>query len=154
VSHDQSFLDNVCNEVIHLDQQKLHYYKGNYSMFKKMYVQKKKEMVKEYEKQEKRIKELKAHGQSKKQAVSLTRKVFVESVRVKNIGIHTLCYSFVFFCVLVFIHSCLSGCRVVDRSCASSCVHLAENLMKLFYVKPPCEVFIKDIFTTKSKKKL
>jgi ATP-binding cassette subfamily F protein 1 len=36
-----------------------------------MYVQKKKEMVKEYEKQEKRIKEMKAHGQSKKQAVSV-----------------------------------------------------------------------------------
>lgn len=71
VSHDQSFLDNVCNEIIHLDQQKLHYYKGNYSMFKKMYVQKCKEMLKEYEKQEKRIKELKAHGQSKKAAVSI-----------------------------------------------------------------------------------
>jgi ATP-binding cassette subfamily F protein 1 len=71
VSHDQSFLDNVCNEIIHLDQQKLHYYKGNYSMFKKMYVQKKKEMIKEYEKQEKRIKEMKSQGQSKKQAVSV-----------------------------------------------------------------------------------
>uniref|UniRef100_A0A1B6FNM2 ATP-binding cassette sub-family F member 1 n=2 Tax=Cuerna arida TaxID=1464854 RepID=A0A1B6FNM2_9HEMI len=73
VSHDQSFLDNVCNEIIHLDQQKLHYYKGNYSMFKKMYVQKRKEMNKEYEKQEKRIKELKAHGQSKKQAEKKTK---------------------------------------------------------------------------------
>lgn len=72
VSHDQSFLDNVCNEIIHLDQQKLFYYKGNYSMFKKMYAQKRKEMIKEYEKQEKRLKELKAHGQSKKQAVSFT----------------------------------------------------------------------------------
>ncbi|CAH0600679.1 unnamed protein product [Chrysodeixis includens] len=79
VSHDQSFLDNVCNEIIHLDQQKLYYYKGNYSMFKKMYAQKRKEMIKEYEKQEKRLKDLKAHGQSKKQAEkkqkeSLTRK--------------------------------------------------------------------------------
>ncbi|XP_017772292.1 PREDICTED: ATP-binding cassette sub-family F member 1 [Nicrophorus vespilloides] len=79
VSHDQSFLDNVCNEIIHLDQQKLYYYKGNYSMFKKMYVQKRKEMIKEYEKQERRIKELKAHGSSKKQAEkkqkeALTRK--------------------------------------------------------------------------------
>ncbi|PSN49940.1 ATP-binding cassette sub-family F member 1 [Blattella germanica] len=49
------------------------------NMFKKMYVQKRKEMIKEYEKQEKRIKELKAHGQSKKQAEkkqkeALTRK--------------------------------------------------------------------------------
>lgn len=75
VSHDQSFLDNVCNEIIHLDQQKLHYYKGNYSMFKKMYVQKKKEMIKEYEKQEKRIKEMKAHGQSKKQAEKKQKEV-------------------------------------------------------------------------------
>lgn len=39
-------------------------------MFKKMHVQKKKEMLKEYEKQEKRLKELKSVGQSKKQAVS------------------------------------------------------------------------------------
>lgn len=70
VSHDQSFLDNVCNEIIHLDQQKLFYYKGNYSSFKHMYVQKRKEMIKEYEKQEKRIKEMKAHGSSKKVAVS------------------------------------------------------------------------------------
>jgi len=79
VSHDQSFLDNVCNEIIHLDQQKLYYYKGNYSMFKKMHMQKRKEMIKEYEKQEKRIKELKSSGSSKKQAEkkqkeALTRK--------------------------------------------------------------------------------
>lgn len=75
VSHDQSFLDNVCNEIIHLDNQKLHYYKGNYSMFKKMYVQKRKEMIKEYEKQERRIKELKAHGSSKKQAEKKQKEV-------------------------------------------------------------------------------
>lgn len=79
VSHDQSFLDNVCTDVIHLDQHKLFYYKGNYSMFKKMYEQKKKEMIKAYEKQEKRLKDLKAAGQSKKQAEkkqkeALTRK--------------------------------------------------------------------------------
>ncbi|XP_011183177.1 ATP-binding cassette sub-family F member 1 [Zeugodacus cucurbitae] len=75
VSHDQSFLDNVCNEIIHLDQKKLHYYKGNYSMFKKMYVQKRREMIKEYEKQEKRLKELKAHGQSKKAAEKKQKEV-------------------------------------------------------------------------------
>lgn len=79
MSHDQSFLDNVCNEVIHLDNKKLYYYKGNYSMFKKMFVQKRREQVKEFEKQEKRIKDLKAHGQSKKvaekkQKDALTRK--------------------------------------------------------------------------------
>merc|ERR1712013_776875 len=77
VSHDQSFLDNVCSDIIHLDQCKLWYYKGNYSMFKKM--EKRRERIKEYEKQEKRIKELKSSGQSKKKAESkqkeaLTRK--------------------------------------------------------------------------------
>ncbi|XP_058119361.1 ATP-binding cassette sub-family F member 1 isoform X2 [Anopheles ziemanni] len=87
VSHDQSFLDNVCNEIIHLDNKKLYYYKGNYTMFKKMYVQKRREMIKEYEKQERRIKELKAHGQSKKAAEkkqkdNLTRKQ--EKGRSKN----------------------------------------------------------------------
>ncbi|GFS25515.1 ATP-binding cassette sub-family F member [Elysia marginata] len=30
VSHDQSFLDNVCTDIVHLDQQKLYYYRGNY----------------------------------------------------------------------------------------------------------------------------
>lgn len=74
VSHDQSFLDNVCNEIIHLDNQKLYYYKGNYSMFKKMYHQKRKEMIKEYEKQEKRLKELKSQGSSKKQAEKKQKK--------------------------------------------------------------------------------
>merc|ERR1719232_1411895 len=79
VSHDQSFLDNVCTDIIHLDQCKLWYYKGNYSMFKRMEMQKRRERIKEYEKQEKRIKELKSSGQSKKKAESkqkeaLTRK--------------------------------------------------------------------------------
>ena len=79
VSHDQSFLDNVCTDIIHLDQCKLWYYKGNYSMFKKMEQQKRRERIKEWEKQEKRLKELKSAGQSKKKAEAkqkeaLTRK--------------------------------------------------------------------------------
>jgi len=48
--------------------EKLFYYKGNYSMFKKMHLQKRKEQIKDYEKQEKRLKELKSQGQSKKAA--------------------------------------------------------------------------------------
>jgi len=79
VSHDQSFLDNVCSDIIHLDQCKLWYYKGNYSKFKSMEIQKRRERVKEYEKQEKRLRELKLSGQSKKKAETkqkeaLTRK--------------------------------------------------------------------------------
>lgn len=72
VSHDQSFLDNVCTDVIHLDNQKLYYYRGNFSQFKKMYVQRRKELVKEYEKQEKKIKQMKASGMSSKTATKTT----------------------------------------------------------------------------------
>jgi len=68
VSHDQSFLDNVCTDIIHLDMQKLFYYRGNYSQFKHMLTQKRKEQLKEYEKQEKSIKEMKASNKSKAKA--------------------------------------------------------------------------------------
>ncbi|CAG2174638.1 unnamed protein product [Oppiella nova] len=68
VSHDQSFLDNVCTDIIHLDQQKLFYYRGNYTQFKKMFEQKKREFKKDFEKQEKHIKQLKASGKSGKVA--------------------------------------------------------------------------------------
>lgn len=79
VSHDQSFLDNVCSDIIHLDQQKLFYYKGNYNTFKKMFVQKRREQNKAWEEQEKRLKRMKASGKSTKQAEkvqkeALTRK--------------------------------------------------------------------------------
>ncbi|KAK3609470.1 hypothetical protein CHS0354_020404 [Potamilus streckersoni] len=79
VSHDQSFLDNVCTDIIHLDQQQLFYYRGNYTTFKKMLIQKRKEQAKAYEKQEKSLKDMKQSGKSTKQAESkakdaLTRK--------------------------------------------------------------------------------
>ncbi|XP_040181164.1 ATP-binding cassette sub-family F member 1 [Rana temporaria] len=73
VSHDQGFLDDVCTDIMHLDQQKLYYYRGNYMAFKKMYLQKQKEMLKQYEKQEKKLKDLKAGGKSNKQAVKQTK---------------------------------------------------------------------------------
>uniref|UniRef100_UPI00398E6C09 ATP-binding cassette sub-family F member 1 isoform X2 n=1 Tax=Pristiophorus japonicus TaxID=55135 RepID=UPI00398E6C09 len=73
VSHDQGFLDDVCTDVIHLDMQKLFYYRGNYNTFKKMYQQKQKELLKLYDKQEKRLKDLKAGGKSTKQAEKQTK---------------------------------------------------------------------------------
>ncbi|XP_076013185.1 ATP-binding cassette sub-family F member 1 [Genypterus blacodes] len=73
VSHDQSFLDDVCTDIVHLDNEKLYYYRGNYLAFKKMYVQKQKELQKQYDKQEKKLKELKAGGKSTKQAEKQTK---------------------------------------------------------------------------------
>ncbi|EPB68628.1 ABC transporter, ATP-binding protein [Ancylostoma ceylanicum] len=68
VSHDQGFLDNVCTDIIHLQDQKLNYYKGNYSLFKRMYEQKMKEHIKAYENQQKQMQALKKSGKSAKQA--------------------------------------------------------------------------------------
>jgi ATP-binding cassette subfamily F protein 1 len=33
VSHDQDFLNNICTDIIWLDQKKLHYFRGNYYKF-------------------------------------------------------------------------------------------------------------------------
>jgi ATP-binding cassette subfamily F protein 1 len=68
VSHDQSFLDNICTDIIHLDAKKLYYYKGNYSLFKKMLLQTRSQQLKDYEKQERALKALKDQGHSSKQA--------------------------------------------------------------------------------------
>ncbi|CAH6790167.1 Abcf1 [Phodopus roborovskii] len=87
VSHDQGFLDDVCTDIIHLNTQRLHYYRGNYMTFKKMYLQKQKELMKQYEKQEKKLKELKAGGKSTKQAEKQTKEVLTrkqQKCRRKN----------------------------------------------------------------------
>ncbi|KAM6184018.1 ATP-binding cassette sub-family F member 1 isoform 5-T5 [Erethizon dorsatum] len=87
VSHDQGFLDDVCTDIIHLDAQRLHYYRGNYMTFKKMYQQKQKGLLKQYEKQEKKLKELKAGGKSTKQAEKQTKEALTrkqQKCRRKN----------------------------------------------------------------------
>ncbi|ESO98860.1 hypothetical protein LOTGIDRAFT_114038 [Lottia gigantea] len=84
VSHDQSFLDNVCTDIIHLDMQKLFYYKGNYANFKKMFVQKRKEQQKEYDKQEKKLKDMKASGKSTKQAEAKQKEMIGKKNKDKN----------------------------------------------------------------------
>ena len=46
VSHDQEFLSSVCQFIIHLENKKLAYYKGDYNTFKKMEQQKRARDVK------------------------------------------------------------------------------------------------------------
>lgn len=58
VSHDRVFLDNVCNKIFEIENMKLHEYSGNFSSFmiqKEMII---KGEIKEYEKQQDRIKKL------------------------------------------------------------------------------------------------
>ncbi|CAE7632571.1 ABCF4, partial [Symbiodinium microadriaticum] len=68
VSHDQDFLNSVCQEIIHLEDMKLVVYKGNYDTFKEMEATKRKQLQKAWEKQEKRLRELKSKGQTKQNA--------------------------------------------------------------------------------------
>ena len=68
VSHDQDFLNSVCQEILHIEDLKLISYKGNYDSFKKAEKTRFEQQVKAWEKQEKRLRELKKSGQSKAKA--------------------------------------------------------------------------------------
>ena len=74
VSHDQDFLNSVCQEILHIEDLKLVSYKGNYDSFKKMEKVKFEQHVKAWEKQEKRLRELKKQGQSKSKAQETVKK--------------------------------------------------------------------------------
>uniref|UniRef100_A0A7S3PEA4 ABC transporter domain-containing protein n=1 Tax=Aplanochytrium stocchinoi TaxID=215587 RepID=A0A7S3PEA4_9STRA len=71
VSHDQDFLDSVCTDIIHLDQKKLFYYRGNYATFKAQLQQHMLKMKKKWEKQEKELRAMKKKGKSNKKAQEL-----------------------------------------------------------------------------------
>ncbi|CAF1126759.1 unnamed protein product [Rotaria sordida] len=86
VSHDQSFLDNICTDVIHLDNKKIYYYKGNYSLFKKMLLQTRVQQLKDYEKQERALDALKKQGHSSKQASAKVGKREEQKSKDKNRG--------------------------------------------------------------------
>ena len=74
VSHDQDFLNSVCQEMLHIENLKLVSYKGNYDSFKRAEATKFEQQLKAYEKQEKRLKELKRSGQSKSKAQETVKK--------------------------------------------------------------------------------
>lgn len=58
VSHDAYFLNEICTDIIHLENKKLTYYKGNYHTFKKTYDQQIKTLENEWNKIQKRAKEM------------------------------------------------------------------------------------------------
>ncbi|KAG7391724.1 ATP-binding cassette sub- F member 1 [Phytophthora pseudosyringae] len=74
VSHDADFLNSVCSEVLHLENKKIVHYKGNYDMFRDMEKQKRKQMEKAWEKQQKQLRNLKASGKSSKKATEIVKK--------------------------------------------------------------------------------
>lgn len=60
VSHSRSFLNSVCEEIIHLNEHKLHYYTGNYDQFEITRVEQLRQQTKQHEANEKH----RAHVQS------------------------------------------------------------------------------------------
>ncbi|KAL2643802.1 hypothetical protein R1flu_011389 [Riccia fluitans] len=67
VSHDRDFLNSVSTDIIHLHDEKLHFYKGNFESFEKMYEQKRTENNKKYENYEKQLKAAKRSGSKAQQ---------------------------------------------------------------------------------------
>ena len=68
VSHDQDFLSAVVTDIVHLEEKKLFYYKGNYDDFKEMHKQKMEKQQKDWETQQKMLKQAKSKGSTAKQA--------------------------------------------------------------------------------------
>ncbi|KAK9093875.1 hypothetical protein Scep_025344 [Stephania cephalantha] len=62
VSHDRDFLNSVCTEIIHLHDEKLHFYRGNFDDFESGYEQRRKEMNKKFEIYEKQVKAARRTG--------------------------------------------------------------------------------------------
>uniref|UniRef100_A0A1J3GVL4 ABC transporter F family member 4 n=1 Tax=Noccaea caerulescens TaxID=107243 RepID=A0A1J3GVL4_NOCCA len=62
VSHDRDFLNTVCTDIIHLHDQNLHFYRGNFDAFESGYDQRRKEMNKKFEVYEKQVKAAKKSG--------------------------------------------------------------------------------------------
>ena len=59
VSHDKEFMNNVCTDVLHCFNSKLDLYKGNYNFFELQFKKYLEEYKKAYEKQERRLEQLK-----------------------------------------------------------------------------------------------
>ena len=62
MSHDREFLNTVCTDIINLHDLKLSFYRGNFAQFEDMYLQRRTEANRQYEKYEKQLKAAKASG--------------------------------------------------------------------------------------------
>jgi len=58
ISHDRDFIDNICQGIMHIEQQKINVYSGNYSNFEKQRAEKLAQQQSVYEKQQSEIKHI------------------------------------------------------------------------------------------------
>tara|TARA_B110000908_G_C10261773_1_gene459852 strand:- start:1754 stop:3379 length:1626 start_codon:yes stop_codon:yes gene_type:complete len=74
VSHNIGFLNNVCENIMNIENYKIHNYKGNYYSFKKHFSNKKKEIQKKWDNFQKKIKKFKKKGMKNKDIQDLMKK--------------------------------------------------------------------------------
>lgn len=75
VSHNQHFLNEICTDIINIEDRKLNNYKGNYDKFKRMYQQDRDKLVKEWDKLQKLIKGMRKKGNiTKEQTEEIIKK--------------------------------------------------------------------------------
>lgn len=73
VSHDTHFLNEICTDIIHLENKMIHYYKGNYDSFKIAYEHHCRELENEWNKVQRKLKEM-----QKKNATKIEMTKFLE----------------------------------------------------------------------------
>jgi ATP-binding cassette subfamily F protein 1 len=84
VSHDQDFLSGVGTDSVHLECRKLAYYKGDYDDFKEMHAQKIAKQQKDWESQQKALKEAKKSGLAADKALKdVLKKLHLTALREK-----------------------------------------------------------------------
>merc|ERR1712048_511783 len=76
ISHDADFLDEICTDILHLENKQLIHYRGDYSSFKKMHDQTKEKNQKIYDQQQKDLKTLKNKGKTKDEAIAEVKKKY------------------------------------------------------------------------------
>eukprot|EP00850_Spirogloea_muscicola_P001438 SM000005S17235 [mRNA] locus=s5:973928:977816:- [translate_table: standard] len=86
VSHDRDFLNSVCTDIIHLHDEKLQFYKGNFEAFEDMYEQKRRENNKKFETYEKQMRAAKKSGSKAVQDKVKDRAKFNAAKEAKSKG--------------------------------------------------------------------
>ncbi|CAI9776638.1 unnamed protein product [Fraxinus pennsylvanica] len=84
VSHDRDFLNTVCNEIIHLHDLKLHFYRGNFDDFESGYEQRRKEMNKKFEIYDKQVKAARRSGNRAQQEKVKDRAKFAAAQHLRT----------------------------------------------------------------------
>lgn len=95
VSHDIPFLNEVCNIIYHVNNTELNRYVGSYDEFQRLYEEKKKQLEKDFDKQQKEIERLEdfiarnkarvaTRGMANSRAKRLDKMELIEKVYEKN----------------------------------------------------------------------